>query len=351
MRPREIGQEGIVAASRKGSLAHAAAVGDGRVERWPAITPLAGWALLLLSACAGRQAGPVTPEREEARAAARRAVSTERTLDVNTLSQRSLGVPPFAVHSSDSTLAALGYGLADLLTTDLARSANLEVVDRIRLEAVLQEVHLVDAGRIDTTSAPRLGRLVQARRLVLGAISQQPDGRLSLHTEIADVPSGALVPATAARLQLADILQAEKELAFTLFERLAINLTPAERRSVEQMPTRSVAAFLAYGRGVRFELEGRYGEAAREYQQAVRIDPGFQAAVDRLAGVPEASPHPLPPVQQASAGAPRAVEIVTDRINERPFSPLGSQLIASPGEGGDDLVVPTTVTITVTVPE
>ena len=309
--------------------------------------------LALLSACAaGGPPGGVSPEREAAREAARQAVLNERTLDATVLSQRSLGVPPFAVHSPDTSLAALGYGLADLLTTDLARSGGLEVVDRIRLQAVLQEIHLVEAGRIDTTTAPRLGRLVQARRLVLGAVTQRPDGRLALEAEVAEVVSGEIQPAASADVRLEDILRAEKELALRLFNRLGVNLTPSERSAVEQMPTGSVTAFLAYGRGVRFEAEGRYADASREYQQALRIDPGFQAAAEHLESVRQATPPTFQTTQQASAtGQQRVVAVVTDRINDLPFSPLGSQLIVSPGEGGGDIPLPTTVTITVTVPE
>ena len=48
---------------------------------------------------------------------------------------------------------AVGYGLADLLTTDLAQSKKLQVVDRVQVNAVLREIGLVDAGRIDSNSA------------------------------------------------------------------------------------------------------------------------------------------------------------------------------------------------------
>lgn len=308
--------------------------------------------LAALSACGGGQPGSVSPERDAAHAAARGAILSERTLDATTFSQRSLGVAPFAVNSGDTALTALGYGLADLLTTDLARSGRLEVVDRIRLQAVMQEIHLVEAGRIDTTTAPRVGRLVQARRLVLGSVTDRSNGRVALTADVADVATGEVQSAVAAEATLEQILPAEKELAFRLFDRLGVVLSPAERSAVEQFPTKNVTAFLAYSRGVRFETEGRYGDAAREYRQAVRVDPGFQAAAEHLESAKQAAGAPLPATQQASASASeRAQGVVTDRINDVPFSPLGSQLIVAPVEAGADLPVPTTVTITVTVPE
>ena len=43
----------------------------------------------------------------------------------------------------------------------------------------------------------------------------------------------------------------------------------------------SLAAFLAYSRGLTAEDEGRFDEANRFYRDALRIDPGFGAALQR----------------------------------------------------------------------
>jgi hypothetical protein len=155
-----------------------------------------------------------------------------------------------------------------------------------------------------------------------------------------------------AHAPLEQILRAEKELAFRIFEQLGVTLSPAERSAVEQSPTRSVTALLAYGRGVRFEAEGRYSEAAREYREALRSDPGFQPAAARLDTV-EREPGAAPAPQQ-DAGATRiaaATDVAGDRISGVFELPNGGQLIASPIEAGGDLELPTTITIIVTVPE
>jgi hypothetical protein len=60
-----------------------------------------------------------------------------------------------------------------------------------------------------------------------------------------------------------------------------VTLTVAERNAIEQRPTRSLAAFLAYSRGLTAEDEGRYDDASRFYRDAARIDPGFGAASER----------------------------------------------------------------------
>ncbi len=309
-----------------------------------------GCATLWLAACASSPPEGVSPKRQEAEQAAKDAIANERALDVATLAPQSLGIPPFEVAASDTTLTALGYGLADLLTTDLARSGQLQVVDRLRLDAVLREIDLVESGRVDTATAPRVGRLVQARRLVLGDLTETPAGGLAIDAQVADVASGEVREAVAASAPLADILQAEKELAFRLFDQLGVTLTPAERGLVEQQPTKNIAALLAYSRGVRFEAEGRFGEARDAYQQAVQLDPGFQGAQEHLESV-GGEPAPAGPGPQIAAGVDGLADKVVSGINGPFLSPLGSQLIAPPGAGGDDLALPATVIITIERPQ
>lgn len=300
----------------------------------------------VLTGCGKPQSGAVTPARQAAEEAARAAIANERSLDVTTLAPHSLGIPPFEVHAADTTLTALGYGLADLLTTDLARSGRLQVVDRLRLDAVLREINLVESGRVDTATAPRVGRLVQARRLVLGSLTETRGGGLAIDAQVADVASGEVRQAVSASAPLADILRAEKELAFRLFDQLEVTLTPAERGLVEQWPTKNVAALLAYSRGVRYEAVGRYGEARESYQRAVLLDPAFRGAQERLDGV-EAEPGVAAPV---IAGADGLTDKVIAGINGPFLSPVGSQHIAPPGVGGGDLALPATVTIIVERP-
>jgi tetratricopeptide (TPR) repeat protein len=172
-----------------------------------------------------------------------------------------------------------------------------------------------------------------------------------VNVHIADVPTGNVRTAVAAQTSIDDILRAEKQLALEIFDKLGVGLTPKEQAAVEQLPTKNVDAFLAYSRGVRFEAEGRYSAAAKEYQQAVALDPGFKAAAAQLEAVQSAATSPAP-TQQANSGAARAADVVADRLSPDFVSPIGGQQILSPFDGGADLPLPgTAIIITVTVPQ
>ena len=282
----------------------------------------AALALPVLIAAAGcRPALRTAPEpAAQAQIDARQRIAAEATINAATLPERSVGVAPLAISATDSTLAPLAYGLADLLLTDLARSRQLVVVDRLRIDALLRELSLVQSGRVDTATAPRVGKLIGARRLVVGSLTQTPGNRLRVDARIADVPTQQVRAAVSAATPVNDILDAEKELAFRLFQQLGVNLSAAERRAVEQRPTKSLAALLAYSRGVRYEVEGQYAAAAREYGTALRLDPGFTASQRRLNDVKAAAPSTAGRVVVGGGQLDRAVATTTDNLNRPNFN-------------------------------
>jgi len=229
-----------------------------------------------------------------------------------------IGVPPFAFVGRDTTLVPLAYALADLVSTDLSRSQGVTVVERARLGEVLRELDLAASGRVDSATAPRVGRLVSAERLIFGAVEPLPDGRtIRLGARIGDVERSTVTSAVDARAPLAEIFAAEKELVFRLFQSLGIVLSPAERAEIEQQPTKSVAALLAYGRGVQRTYEGDATGAAEAFREAHRIDRNFRGARTRelearaIGAIGTSNPIAIPGVRPLD----RAISTAVDRIN------------------------------------
>lgn len=274
---------------------------------------------LLATACRPGLRSSPTP-LVEAEAAARTALATEQSLQALPAEARTVGVAPLL--TADSALAPLGYALADLILTDLSRSAQLQVVERATLHALLRELALSGTGRIDSASAPRTGRLLQASQLVVGAMAPVGEAGLRLDSRVAEVATGRVQLAAAAETRLVDVLDAEKELVMQIFERLGVTLTPAELARVQERPTASLAALLAYGRAVRYEVEGLHAPAATEYARAARLDPDFELAQVRfhdLRAHADVWPLPVMPV----TGQPRGFTATTgtlgssmvDRVN------------------------------------
>jgi len=268
----------------------------------------AAW--LSISAIGGLMAACTPPSAMYGKRAAdadslmRRAIAQEASIDAASLPFNTVSVVPMRVITTDTAYASLGYGMAALLASDLARSARVIIVERLRVDAVLRELQLAGSGRVDTTTAPRIGRLVGARRIVVGAIDLRSGGNLRLDSYVTDAARGTVSATLSGNGTLAQLFDAEKMMAFRLFEALGVALSPAERRAIEQVPTRSLRAFLAFSKGVQAESMRDFTGAAANYAMAIRIDPGFGAATERLSTV-RGNPSPfggqISAIERASA--------------------------------------------------
>jgi tetratricopeptide (TPR) repeat protein len=216
--------------------------------------------------------------RKQLETDAKLAVAQENTLAGTAGPANTVAVLPLTFNGGDTTLASLGVGLADLMITDLSRSSQLTVVERGKIDALLDELSLSQNGAVDARTAVRSGKLARAGRLVRGAVTQLDGKSLRADAAVVNVATARTGGPVNADFGLDAIFDAEKKIVLALFADMGITLTPAERAAVDQRPTRSLAAFLAYSRGLREEDGGRLDEAARFFGEASRIDPGFNAA-------------------------------------------------------------------------
>ena len=312
----------------------------GSASRWR-LAALA--AALAMPACySGAPPAPAPhPRIKEAEDAARQAIAVEAQLRPDTLSVRTVGVLPFDQSGLDTSMTALGYGLADLLRVDLSKSSQLRIVDRLRLDAIIRELALGTSGRADSSSAPRVGRLVQARRVVYGALDTRGSA-MGVNVGVADAATRQVQPAASVQMGLNDILDTEKQIALRLFEGMGITLTPAERAAVDERPTKNIAAFLAYSRGARYDTEFRFDQAIPEYREALRLDPDFSLAALRIQ-----EDEALTGAASRRNALARSTSLTVDRLNGVFTTPIGG---GQPPGGVTDPAFPAlTVTILITI--
>jgi tetratricopeptide (TPR) repeat protein len=224
----------------------------------------------------------VALSRVEMRAAAKSAIANEGRIASEASNPRAVAVLPMTFSGTDQSLAPLSRGMADLLITDLARSPDLQLLERDRVQAMIDEIALSQSGRADAATSLRAGKLVRASRVVQGAITQTGTRNLTVNAAVVTVSTsqqqGKDVTSSDA---LEQIFAIEKTLALGLFDQLGVRLSAADRAAIEQRPTRSLQAFLAYSNGLLAEDEGRFGDAARFFDEARSADPGFGAALQK----------------------------------------------------------------------
>lgn len=224
----------------------------------------------------------VVVTKEEAKAAAKDAVSKEAQIAQVQGSPTVIAVLPFTINSTNPDYQPLQVGLADLVISDLAKVKRVTVVERDKIQAISDEIALVKGGNIDATSAVRAGKLIQAGSIVKGSLLNTQGANFTMSSvTVSTATSGQVGAGLNENRTMDQLFSAEKDLVGQTFKDLGITLTPAEQQDVDRRPTSSLNAFLAYSRGLMAEDAGRLDEAARFFESARSQDPGFGAALQR----------------------------------------------------------------------
>ena len=100
----------------------------------------------------------------------------------------------------------IGKGVADMLITDLAGNPNVVVVDRDRIQQVLQEQNLIKQGAIDPETAVRIGKILGAQYMITGGFMSDGRGNMVLTARSISVQTTAVTNPQRVQAQTDDVL-------------------------------------------------------------------------------------------------------------------------------------------------
>ncbi|WP_339137072.1 MAG: CsgG/HfaB family protein [Candidatus Electrothrix sp. GW3-4] len=238
--------------------------------------------LIWLYSAALAQASQVVTQTE--RDWAKQAIQQEKALSTQGAASpsNSLAVLYFNNKSGQDKLSPLQKGLAVMLITDLAKVEQLRVVERVRMQALLDELELGSSGLVDAGTVPKVGRLLGAAKVTSGDILKGRDEKLEISSSVLDIPLDKIAGQTTAAGALADLFQLEKEILFHIIDSLQITLSPQKKTELEQPLSASTPALLALFLGIEYSDQGLYELAAKMYNQALTEDPYLEIAKDAL---------------------------------------------------------------------
>lgn len=224
--------------------------------------------------------------RLELAADARRALAAERDLSLAPPAANTVAVLPFRYLGEDDDLRPLERGLTHLVVSDLAKVARLTVLERERVQALLDELTLNGTGAVDPTNAVRSGRLLGAGHVVHGVLrALDANGNVSVEAQVVETSAGMVTASGSGADRLQRLIDMQKTLVFDLLDQMGIVPTPAERRAIGERPTADLQAFLAFSRGLEATDRGDFAAARRHFDAATGRDAGFSAAQERVAEV------------------------------------------------------------------
>lgn len=223
-----------------------------------------------------------TLNREMIRREMQQLLAQEKNLNVADISPKSVAIFPFTFQGENKTFAELGIGIGEMMITDLSQVNGLKVIERIRLQAMFNEISMGQSGMVEEGTAPRFGKLLGAAKIVHGNYDVSDKKNVEINVGFWDVRDNYFPDLTNQKDGLRNLFKMEKDLVFSLLNEMNVVLTVEERMKIQEIPTKNLQAFLNYCKGLQMENSGDFGLAAKFFEQAKKIDPDFKKAEQKV---------------------------------------------------------------------
>jgi len=190
--------------------------------------------------------------------------------------------------TGDPQYDVLRKGLADMIVTDLVAVPGVDVVEREKLQAVVEEQRLQQSRFFDPATAVKTGKLVGASHVVTGAISAIAP-RVRLDLRLVDVAQGKVLATSQVSGPKEDLFDLEQQLVQSFVATLHLKGHLPENASGRA----SADALLAYSKALDQADNGDSKGAQAAMLKVMQASPQFSLAktryVELLRKVSEAS--------------------------------------------------------------
>jgi len=222
----------------------------------------------------------------ESQCSAQKAIKEEAKLMTVKPDSDTVTVSYYQDLSPDKSLRAFQKGLASMVITDLSKIKSVKVVERLQLQALLQEMKLGLTGIVDARTAPRVGRLLGAENMVVGNLTQ---GSIQATSSFVSTSTGKIEGSSTVMVDDKMFYELPIRIVRDFVKSKGIKLTPEEEKAIGIPHTKNYKAFIYYGQALDALDEGRWQDAKNLFDKAVKEDPRFALAAEGSSSCPGAN--------------------------------------------------------------
>lgn len=195
---------------------------------------------------------------------------------------KSLAVLYFYNQTQQTALDPLQKGLTYMLITDLTKLNQIQLIERVRLQALLQEMDLSIAKLLDPSQKPKVGKLLKAQYVIGGQLLDMNNKEFKVESDLLDIPEKKILGNPSSNGKFDHLIRMEKELLFEIIKLLKIELSKEEINTLKKPLSGSIDALMAFFNGLEESDGGNYEKAADFYEKAITEDPEFKSAKNAL---------------------------------------------------------------------
>lgn len=187
---------------------------------------------------------------------------------------RRVAVLYFDNNTGNRKLDVLQKGFADMIVTDLSAVKQLAVVERERLQKLLEELKLQRSRYFDKRTALRLGKGLGAQYVVTGAFAAV-EPMLRIDIRMIEIETSKVLLATKVTGKRSDLFELEQKLVRRFVSQLELTFRPPARPRTK-VP--GVKALLGYSKSLDLADRGKLEAADVKLATVIRQAPTFVLA-------------------------------------------------------------------------
>jgi len=174
------------------------------------------------------------------------------------------------------------FGMADIIISHLKRLSKLRVVDRERVQMILDEIQIQQAEYFDEKTAVRVGKMLGVHVFVMGSFMQIDKKKMMILPKLVKTETGEVLYSESIEGKPDDLTKMLAQVAEKVAGWLKVTVSETEKKALHGSVSESLQAALAYARGINYEDEGKFTLAYGEYEKALAADSAYYLAQDRI---------------------------------------------------------------------
>ncbi|MBL4658548.1 MAG: hypothetical protein JKX73_11140, partial [Flavobacteriales bacterium] len=197
------------------------------------------------------------------------------------IADKTIAISYFDNTSGDIRYNPLSKGIADMLITDLSKVPKINIVEREKLESLLQEIELGSSKYFDQKTAQQLGKGLGAEAILTGAFLVLDD-QLRIDARLVDVASGNILTAESVSGGKDDFFALHAQLVQLLVKELKVNYSASAGAKAKNV---KLDAIVEYSTAIDYYDKGLSADASALLANTVKNNPEFTFAKNRLESI------------------------------------------------------------------
>lgn len=188
--------------------------------------------------------------------------------------------------------APLSKGLAEMLITELSANANIRVVERDRIQSLIEEQKLAENGRVDQATAVKAGKVLGALHMLMGSFVIDPKERMRMDVRAINTETSELEYATTVTGKADNMLELLTQLATKLNSGLKLPDVPTgfqQGAAVGAKGPNQLKSMMLLSRALEQQDRKNTQQAVALYKESLQANPDNQRAKTLLASLERGS--------------------------------------------------------------